>query len=40
VTSSSEDFEGLFENAACGYLTLAPDGCISRVNQTLCGWTG
>jgi sigma-B regulation protein RsbU (phosphoserine phosphatase) len=40
VTSSSEDFEGLFENAPCGYLTLAPDGCISRVNQTLCGWTG
>jgi sigma-B regulation protein RsbU (phosphoserine phosphatase) len=40
VTSASEDFEDLFENAPCGYLTLAPDGRISSVNQTLCGWTG
>ena len=40
MTSASEDFEDLFENAPCGYLTLAPDGRISRVNQTLCGWTG
>ena len=40
MTSSSEDFEDLFENAPCGYLTLAPDGRISSVNQTLCGWTG
>jgi len=38
--SAAEDFEDLFENAPCGYLTLAPDGRISRVNQTLCGWTG
>ncbi|MDB5611142.1 MAG: hypothetical protein JWP25_8042 [Bradyrhizobium sp.] len=35
-----EDFEDLFENAPCGYLTLASDGRISRVNQTLCDWTG
>jgi sigma-B regulation protein RsbU (phosphoserine phosphatase) len=38
--SAQEDFEDLFENAPCGYLTLAPDGRISRVNQTLCNWTG
>jgi phosphoserine phosphatase RsbU/P len=40
VTSGSEELEDLFENAPCGYLTLAPDGRISRVNQTLCNWTG
>jgi len=40
VTSASEELEDLFENAPCGYLTLVPDGRISRVNQTLCDWTG
>jgi len=40
VTPGSEELEDLFENAPCGYLTLAPDGRISRVNQTLCDWTG
>ena len=35
-----ENFEDLFDNAPCGYLVLAPDGRISRVNKTLCGWTG
>lgn len=40
MTSGSEELEDLFENAPCGYLTLAPDGRISRVNQTLCNWTG
>ena len=38
--SVSSDFEDLFENAPCGYLVLAPDGRIARVNRTLCGWTG
>jgi sigma-B regulation protein RsbU (phosphoserine phosphatase) len=38
--SVSEDFEDLFENAPCGYLTLSPDGRIARVNETLCTWTG
>jgi phosphoserine phosphatase RsbU/P len=36
----SEDFEDLFENAPCGYLTLSADGRIGRVNETLCAWTG
>jgi phosphoserine phosphatase RsbU/P len=36
----SEDFEDLFENAPCGYLTLSADGRIARVNETLCTWTG
>jgi sigma-B regulation protein RsbU (phosphoserine phosphatase) len=40
VTSGTEELEDLFENAPCGYLTLASDGRISRVNQTLCHWTG
>jgi sigma-B regulation protein RsbU (phosphoserine phosphatase) len=38
--SVSEDFEDLFENAPCGYLTLSPDGRIAKVNETLCSWTG
>jgi phosphoserine phosphatase RsbU/P len=37
---ASEDFIDLFENAPCGYLTLASDGRIARVNTTLCTWTG
>ena len=38
--TTSEEFKDLFENAPCGYLTMDPDGRISRVNQTLCAWTG
>lgn len=38
--TTSEEFKDLFENAPCGYLTMAPDGRITRVNQTLCAWTG
>jgi len=37
---ASDDFEELFENAPCGYLTLAADGRIARANRTLCIWTG
>jgi sigma-B regulation protein RsbU (phosphoserine phosphatase) len=37
---AAEDFEDLFENAPCGYLTLSADGRIAKVNQTLCTWTG
>ena len=37
---ASDDFEDLFENAPCGYLTLAADGRIARANRTLCIWTG
>ena len=36
----AEDFEDLFENAPCGYLTLDPAGRICLVNTTLCTWTG
>ena len=35
-----DDFEDLFENAPCGYVTLLPNGRIERVNKTLLGWTG
>ncbi|MCK1513907.1 PAS domain-containing sensor histidine kinase [Bradyrhizobium sp. 190] len=34
------DFEDLYENAPCGYLSLRPDGRIDRANKTLAGWTG
>src|SRR3954453_13512058 len=35
-----DDFEDLFENAPCGYLSLGPDGCVGKVNATFCEWTG
>lgn len=35
-----DDFEDLFENAPCGYLSAAPDGRIVQVNRTLLAWTG
>ena len=37
---AADDFEDLFQNAPCGYLTLDAVGQISRVNATLCTWTG
>lgn len=37
---ATEDLEDLFENAPCGYVTLDAAGRISRVNATLCTWTG
>jgi sigma-B regulation protein RsbU (phosphoserine phosphatase) len=37
---ATEDFKDLFENAPCGYLTLDASGRISKVNSTLCSWTG
>ena len=36
----AEDFEDLFENAPCGYLTMKPDARIVRVNALLADWTG
>jgi PAS domain S-box-containing protein len=36
----TEDFEDLYENAPCGYLSLAPDGRIVKVNATFCRWLG
>ena len=35
-----DDYKDLFENAPCGYLTIGPDGRISKVNATLEAWTG
>lgn len=37
---AEEDFEDLYENAPCGYLSLSPDAHIVRANATLAGWLG
>jgi sigma-B regulation protein RsbU (phosphoserine phosphatase) len=39
-THRLSEFEDLFENAPCGYLTMHPDGRIVRVNAQLAAWTG
>ncbi len=36
----AEDLADLYENAPCGYLSLAPDGRIAKANRTLAGWLG
>src|SRR5947209_19635752 len=36
----TDEYRALFENAPCGYLTMGPDGRISKVNATLTTWTG
>lgn len=33
-----EDLNDLYENAPCGYLSMAADGAIVKVNKTLCEW--
>ena len=38
--SPIDEYKYLFENAPCGYLTIGPDGRISKVNATLEAWTG
>src|SRR3984885_7471505 len=35
-----DEYKDLFENAPCGYLTMGPDGRITKVNATLTAWTG
>jgi sigma-B regulation protein RsbU (phosphoserine phosphatase) len=35
-----DDFEDMFENSPCGYITLQTNGRIERVNKTLLGWIG
>ena len=35
-----DDFEDMFENAPCAYITLLPNGRIERVNKTLLNWIG
>lgn len=37
---ATEDLEDLYENAPCGYLSLAPNGHIVRANRTLADWMG
>lgn len=39
-TLPAEDFEELYEDAPCGYLSLSPDARIIKVNRTLAGWVG
>ncbi len=36
----TDDLEDLFENAPCGYLSIAPSGLIAKVNATFSTWTG
>lgn len=33
---SEQDFNELYENAPCGYVTVTPDGAIVKVNKTFC----
>lgn len=36
----TNEYKDLFDNAPCGYLTMGPDGRITKVNATLTAWTG
>ena len=36
----TEDFEDLYENAPCGYLSMQADGRISKANTTFGNWIG
>jgi phosphoserine phosphatase RsbU/P len=36
----TDDYQDLFEHAPCGYITIGPDGRITKVNTTLAAWTG
>jgi sigma-B regulation protein RsbU (phosphoserine phosphatase) len=38
--SRIDDFQDMFENSPCGYITLQTNGRIKHVNKTLLGWTG
>jgi sigma-B regulation protein RsbU (phosphoserine phosphatase) len=40
MSDGDTEYKELFENAPCGYLTIGPDGRISKVNATLSIWTG
>jgi sigma-B regulation protein RsbU (phosphoserine phosphatase) len=40
LTAASEDFQDLYENAPCGYLSIQLDGKICGANATLASWTG
>lgn len=36
----AEDLEDLYERAPCGYVSISPDGRISKANGTLADWLG
>jgi PAS domain S-box-containing protein len=36
----AEDYEDLYQNAPCGYLSAQPDGRICKVNSTFARWLG
>lgn len=38
--SRIDDFQDMFENAPCGYLTIQTNGRIAHVNKTLLRWIG
>jgi sigma-B regulation protein RsbU (phosphoserine phosphatase) len=40
TAAADNDFEDLYENAPCGYLSVRPDGRIDRANRTLAEWMG
>jgi sigma-B regulation protein RsbU (phosphoserine phosphatase) len=40
IGAPADEYRDLFENAPCGYLTIAPNGRITKANATLASWTG
>ena len=40
MSDETEDFEDLYENAPCGYLSLRSSGVIFKANKTFSQWTG
>jgi PAS domain S-box-containing protein len=40
LKASEERFRSIFENAAAGMATVAPDGSLLQVNRALCGFLG
>lgn len=34
----TEDLSDLYETAPCGYVSIAPDGRVVKINGTLCSW--
>ena len=40
MSDETEDFEDLYENAPCGYLSLRSSGVIFKANKTFSHWIG
>jgi PAS domain S-box-containing protein len=40
LSFDTEDFEDLYENAPCGYLSVSPAGLIAKANRTFATWAG